>query len=73
MGGWGVPDGIEATGGIREGGRGFCSRVLFFGYLSGRGLFALALRGGPGGAGRLGVGREVFGSEFRVEGGRGED
>ena len=69
MSGWGVSDGVETAGRIGERWGGFCSRVLFPGYLVGRGLFAFALCGGTGGAGRLGVGGEVFWPEFRVEGG----
>ena len=73
VGCWGVPDGIEPTGRIGEGGGGFCSCVFCSGHVAGRGLLALTPRRGPGGAGRLSVGGEVFGSELGVEGGRGED
>ena len=73
MGDWGVSDGIETAGCIGEGGRSFCSRVLLSGQIAGGGLFTLALRGGPGGAGRLSVGGEVFGSELGVEGGGGKN
>ena len=49
MGGGGVSDGIEAAGGIREGGGSFCSRIFLPGDLRGRSLFAFSFRGGPGG------------------------
>ena len=67
----GVSDGVEPTGRVGERG-GFCSPVFLSGYFVGRGLLAFALWGGPGGAGRLSVGGEVFGSELGVEGGRGK-
>ena len=69
MRGCGVSDGVEMAGCIGPRRGGFCSRVLSSGYIVGRGLFAFALRGGTGGAGRLGLGGEVRWSEFRMEGG----
>ena len=68
----GVSDGVEATGRMGERGGGFCNRVFFSGHVASGGPFAFALGGGPGGAGRLGVGGEVFWFEVWVEGGRGK-
>ena len=48
VGGWGVSDGVETAGCVREGGGGFSSRILLSGHFSGGGLFAFAFRGGPG-------------------------
>ena len=73
MRGWGVSDGVEASGRIGEGGRGSCSRILLQGYFFGGGVFSLAFLEGRGGAGRWGIYGEILQSEVRVKGSRGED
>ena len=74
MRGWSVSNGIKPAGCVREGTGGFCRGVFSAGHVVGRGSLSFALSlGGPGGAGRLGIGGEVLRSEVGVLGGGGEN